>query len=469
MKRAVLILAVLSGVLAVLVVVLLLARAPSSPTPSRPAERKILYYRDPMNPSSTSPTPRKAPDGMDYVPVYEESGQAGASAEGGVRIDPTVVQNIGVKIAPVARRDLSKVIRTVGRVDYDETRQYDITTKIAGYIDRLYIDFTGQRVHKNEPLLEIYSPEVMSAQEEYLVALRNLASVTGRGAPEEIDSARRLVASSRRRLTLWDIPDHEIAELERRGEVRRTVMLHSPVDGTVIEKMVLKGAAIEPGMNLFKIADLSRVWVYADVYEYELSWVKVGEEAQVELSYLPGKVFRGKVVYIDPSLSSQTRTARVRIELPNPTGEIVLRPNMFATVRLLAEPLRAVLVVPDQAVIRSGERTLLVLAVGEGRFVSREVRLGASADSLVQVLEGVEEGEQIVTSSQFLIDSESNLRAAIGVIAPPGTPSTTAPAGAAVPADSAGVKQSTQEPGMDSMPGMEMPGMNPESTHSGRH
>jgi Cu(I)/Ag(I) efflux system membrane fusion protein len=433
------ILGALATVLAVIVVVLLATRPRSIVPPRGEGGREILYYRDPMNPSNTSPVPRKAPDGMDYVPVY--AGDAGGgTAEGVVRVDPATIQSAAVRTEVVARRDLTKTIRTVGRVDYDETRLYSITTKVSGYIDTLYVNFTGEKVRQDQPLLEIYSPQVVSAQQEYLLARKTAQALSGRGRDEELRAAEDLVSSARMRLELWDIPAHEIRELEARGAPRRTVMLHSPVDGIVVEKAVLEGAAIGPGMNLFKIADLSRVWVYGDVFEYELPWIRVGAAAEAELAYLPGTVFHGRVVYIDPYLSPETRTARVRIELANPQGQIVLRPEMFATVRLKAPPMTNVLAVPDQAVIRSGERDLVVVALGEGRFTSREVRVGLQAGDFVEILSGLNGGDRIVTSSQFLIDSESNLRAAVAALAPPDS--------------AAAARDSSAHRGAHAMPGM---------------
>lgn len=419
MKRALWVLALSTAVLGG-TTIYLVANRPSSPALDESRSGgKILYYRDPMNPANTSPVPRKAPDGMDYVPVYGGAGEGERGEAGGVVvIDPVTVQNIGVRMERVEKRTLTHVVRTVGRVEYDETRLYDVTTKIGGYVDKLYVDFTGQAVRRDEPLLEIYSPEVVSAQQEYLVALRAAAAAESADPGSRLDDAVELRENARRRLQLWDIPAHEIRELEERGAPRRTVMLHAPVDGIVVEKMILEGAAVEPGMHLFKIADLSRVWVQADVYEYELPWVRVGEPAEVELTYLPGRIFRGRVAYIDPYLSAVTRTVRVRVELANPAEGLVLRPDMFATVRLQSAPRQDVLAVRDQAVIRSGERTLVVEALGGGRFTSRDVELGMSAGDWVEVMSGIEEGAEIVTSSQFLIDSESNLRAAVSAFLP---------------------------------------------------
>jgi RND family efflux transporter MFP subunit len=378
---------------------------------------------------------------MDYVPVYADDAD-GATPEGVVRVDPATIQSAAVRTEVVARRDLAKVVRTVGRVDYDETRLYSITTKVSGYVDTLYVNFTGENVRWDQPLLEIYSPEVVAAQQEYLLARNMAETLSARGRDEEFRAANDLVSSARLRLLFWDIPEHEIRELEDRGAPRKTVMLHSPVDGVVVEKSILEGAAIEPGMSLFQIADLSGVWVYADVFEYELPWISVGAEVEAELAYLPGRVFHGRIVYIDPYLSQETRTVRVRIELPNPQGEIVLRPGMFATVRLIAPPMRDVLAVPDQAVIRSGQRNLVVVALGEGRFASREVRIGVQAGDFIQILSGLSEGQRIVTSSQFLIDSESNLRAAVAALAPADT------SVAEAAPDIAGSRRSHEMPGM---------------------
>jgi Cu(I)/Ag(I) efflux system membrane fusion protein len=416
-------------------------------------ERKILYYRDPMNPQNTSSTPKKAPDGMDFIPVYAEEekpsgekriayykdpmhpwftsdkpGKApdcgmdmvpvyeGESDVKGIKIDPTVVQNIGVKMEEVKRRPLTRTIRTVGKVTYDETKLYNVNTKIMGWVEKLYVDYTGKVVRKGDPLLEIYSPELVNTQQEYLLALRYREQLQASSVEEARKGAEELVATAKRRLLYWDISPEEIQEIEKRGVPKKVMTIYSPADGIVMEKMVVNGQNITAGMTLYKIADLSDVWVIADVYQFELAWVKLNQDAEVELSYLPGKTLRGNITYIYPFLSEETKTVKVRIEVPNPAGEIVLKPDMYATVKIKSPQVVNAVAVPDQAIIRSGERNIIVVSLGGGYFDPREVKLGVMAEGYVQVLEGIKEGEKIVTSSQFLIDSESNLKAAIGLM-----------------------------------------------------
>lgn len=375
-------------------------------------DRKILFYKDPMHPWLTSPKPAKAPDcGMDMVPVYEgeEEEQSGSA----IKIDPTVVQNIGVKTEAVQKRKLAKTIRTVGKVEVDETKLYAVNTKIMGWVEKLYVNVTGQPVRKGQPLLELYSPDLVSTQEEYLLALRYQKAVSGSELKETLTGSSSLVESARRRLELWDVTPAQIAELEKSGKPRRTLTFYSPADGIVMEKMVVQGAAVMPGMDMFKIVDLAKVWVMADVYEYELPWIKVGEPAEMELSFIPGKTFTGKVTYIYPMLAMESRTAKVRLEFANPAGEIQLRPEMFATVRLKSGMAEETIAVPEQAIIRSGERLVAIVARDGGYFDVREVKAGLVTEGYMQILHGLHEGEQLVVSSQFLIDSESNLRAAI--------------------------------------------------------
>jgi RND family efflux transporter MFP subunit len=418
-----------------------------------PGERKILYYRDPMNPQSTSPTPKKAPDGMDFVPVYAEatgnSGERkiayykdpmhpwytsdkpgtapdcgmdlvpvyeGESDVKGIRIDPVTVQNIGVKVQEAVRKRMNKVIRTNGKVDYDERRLYSVNTKIMGWVEKLYVDYTGKVVRKGEPLMELYSPELVTTQEEYLQALAYQKKLRQSHLEEARKGSDELLESARRRLRYWDIPESEIRALEERGVPQKTMTIYSPADGIVTDKMVRAGQNVMAGMELYRIADLSKVWVLADIYQYELPWVKLGQPVEIELSYLPGKQFRGTVTYIYPYLSQETRTAKVRIEVRN-SRAFELKPDMFASVRIVSPLSVEAVVVPDQAIIRSGERNIAVIALGGGYFDPREVTLGVQSEGEVQVLEGVEAGEKIVVSSQFLIDSESNLKAAISQMA----------------------------------------------------
>ena len=375
---------------------------------SAQSTRKIAYYQDPMHPWYTSDKPGKAPDcGMDLVPVYE-----GENNLGGIKIDPVTVQNIGVKTEVINKRQLEKTIRTTGRIDYDETRVYTVNTKIMGWVEKLHVDYSGQVVRKGDPLLEIYSPELVTTQQEYLQAIRYQSQLAGSGNDEVKKGADELVQSTKQRLLNWDIPEGEIDALEKQGTVRKTMTINSPANGVVIDKMVLPGQNIMPGMTLYKIADLSTLWILADIYEYELPWVKVGQKADIELSYIPGKSISGSVTYIYPYLNAETRTIRVRIQIRN-TSDLQFKPEMFVTVKLVSPLVVNALAVPEQAVIRSGERNIIVVSLGGGYFDPREVKLGLTADGYTQILEGAHEGEVVVTSSQFLIDSESNLKAAI--------------------------------------------------------
>jgi len=376
-----------------------------------PGERKIAYYKDPMHPWFTSDKPGKAPDcGMDLVPVYE-----GESDSKGIKIDPVTVQNIGVKVETVERRKLNKIIRTVGKIEFDERRIYSINTKIMGWVEKLYVDYTGKAVRRGDPLLELYSPELVSTQDEYLQAIRYKERLEKSSIEEARTGAEGLVQSAKRRLLYWDITEAEIRELETRGAPKKTMTFYSRVDGIVMDKMVFKGQSTMAGMELYKIADLSTAWVLADIYQYELAWVKVGQQADVELSYLPGSTFKGTISYIYPTLSMETKTAKVRIEVHN-TPNLDFKPEMYVTVKIASPVVVDALAVPDEAVIRTGERNIAVIALGGGYFDPREIKLGVMADGYVQVLEGIKEGEKIVTSSQFLIDSESNLKAAIGLM-----------------------------------------------------
>lgn len=421
----------------------------SGSTANSSNERKILYYRDPMNPEITSPTPKKASDGMDYVPVYDESqsnggerkiayykdpmhpwytsdkpGKApdcgmelvpvyeGDSNAEGIRINPVTIQDMGVQTAIVERRKLNKIIRTTGVVTSDERKIFSVNTKIMGWVEKLYVDYTGMVVRKGQPLMELYSPELVTTQQEYLQALQYQKKMQNSSLGEARQGADELVQSARRRLLNWDIPESEITELEQRGAPKKTMTIYSPANGVIMEKMVQQGQNIMSGMELFKIADLSTIWVMADIYQYELSWVKLGQAADVELSYLPGRTFRGKITYIYPYLNDETKTAKVRVEIRN-TPALELKPDMYATVRIVSPVAVDAIAIPDQAVIRSGERNIVVVALGGGYFDPRTVKLGVMADGYDQVLEGIREGETIVISSQFLIDSESNLKAAI--------------------------------------------------------
>jgi len=377
--------------------------------PAKETDKKILYYRAPMDPTYISDKPGKSPMGMDLVPVYEGEEPGGST----IKIDPVVEQNMGVRTAPVEIRALHRELRALGRVTFDETKLTQIHTKVNGYIEKSYVNATGDMVKKGQALVDIYSPDLVATQEEYLQTHRSLQRARTGGDTTRISQAQTLLASARRRLEFWDISDQQITRLEETGVVRKNMTLYSPFKGVVIDLTAREGMRVQPGMSLYKIADLSTVWVESDVYEYELPWLKEGQAVTMDLTYLPGKQFQGRVNYVYPYLEPKTRTVKVRSIFANPTGE--LKPGMYADVRIQAGiGSGGQVAIPEESVIWSGERTLIFLAIGGGRFVSRDVQLGAlSGDGYYQVLNGVEPGETVVTSGQFLLDSESKLKEAV--------------------------------------------------------
>jgi Cu(I)/Ag(I) efflux system membrane fusion protein/cobalt-zinc-cadmium efflux system membrane fusion protein len=363
-----------------------------------------------MDPTFVREAPGKSPMGMDLVPVCP--GEGAAVEGGGFRIDPSLVQNMGVRTALVTRRDLSRKVRAVGRVAYDERLVNHVHTKIQGWVEKLQVEYVGEMVERGQPMLEIYSPELVSTQEELLQAARYRDTTSRSSFEDVLESGEALFRASKRRLELWDIPERDIERLLETNEVRKNLTLYAPSPGVVVDLMVREGMEVDANMRLFTIADLSHVWIYADVYEYELPWVAEGQSGVAELSYLPGQTFEGKVTYVYPFLDPKTRTARVRLEFPNPG--IALKPEMFANVTIETEAHENALAVPEQGIIRSGQRSLAIVSTGDGRFAPREVKLGIdSGDGWIEVKEGLTEGERVVTSGQFLIDSESRLQEAV--------------------------------------------------------
>ncbi|MCB9866875.1 MAG: efflux RND transporter periplasmic adaptor subunit [Phycisphaerales bacterium] len=373
-----------------------------------PAERKVLYWRAPMDPNYVSDHPGKSPMGMDLVPVYAEAAVAGPQ----VRIDPVTIQNMGIRTTVVERGPLVKTIRTVGRVDYDEQRVTYIDTKFEGWIEKLYVDETGMHVRQGDPLFDVYSPKLYTAQEEYLAALRGAERLADSTLPEARAEAERLVEAARVQLKYFDVSDEQIDALRRTKEIRKTLTIHAPATGIVTAKMALEGMYVKPGMRLYTLADLATVWVYVDVYEYQLPWVRIGEEATMTLTYVPDETYRGAVVYIYPYLDERTRVVRVRLEFPNP--DLELKPGMFATVVLHSDLGREAVLVPREAYIDTGTRQVAFLALPGGRFEPRTLEVGVEAENrMVEVRQGLEAGDRVVTSGQFLLDAESKLREAI--------------------------------------------------------
>jgi membrane fusion protein, copper/silver efflux system len=354
--------------------------------------------------------------GMTMEAIQKE-GKVQEVVPGTVQISPEKQQLIGVKFGTVEMKPLEKVIRTVARVDYDEKRIVTVSPKIGGWIEDLYVDFTGRFVRKGEPLLTIYSPELVSTQEEYLIALRAKRELGKSPFPEVAGSGESLAESARRRLKLWDITDDQIKVLEESGQSKKTLTLYSPFSGFVLEKTAFKGMNVMPGVALYKIADLSVVWVLADIYEYELPFIRLGQQATIQLSYTQGQTFTGKAVYIYPSLNPETRTAKVRFEFPNPDGR--LKPEMYANAEIKVR-LGQKLAVPEGAIIDTGVRQMAIIDKGSGYFEPREVKVGAKVDNYYEVIKGLKAGERVVTSANFLIDSESKLKEAMAGMAMPG-------------------------------------------------
>jgi RND family efflux transporter MFP subunit len=381
--------------------------------------RKILYYRNPMGLPDTSPTPKKDQMGMDYIAVYEGEDQAEGptdpAAARQIRISTEKIQKLGVRSERAELRSLDRTIRVAGRIEPDERKVYAISPKFEGYVERLYVNVTGQPVSKGQALFEVYSPELVSAQREYAIAAQGLESL--KDAESQAQTGMKdLAAASLQRLKNWDISAEQVKALSQSGEAKRTLTFRSPVSGIVTEKKALQGMRFMPGEALYQVADLSSVWVVADVFEQDVGLIKIGARAKVRINAYPDKLFEGTVSYVYPTLNAATRTVPVRLELANPG--LLLKPAMFAQVEITE--LRAVagkgtvVTVPLSAVIDSGTRQIVLVQLDEGRFEPREVRLGARSDSHVEVIEGIKDGEAVVVAANFLIDAESNLKAALG-------------------------------------------------------
>ena len=375
----------------------------SSTAAARSGERKIKYYKSTMTPGEVKPGPGKDSMGMDMVPVYEDV--AAAEQSSAIAIDPVTTQNMGIRTATLQRGPLRRKFRTVGVIDYDETALAEVSTKFRGWIEKLYVDATGKQMHRGEPLFEIYSPELYLAQTEYLLTLNSLTNHEGVAA-----ELRKTAAVTK--LRYWDISEDQIADLERVGKARKTLRVNAPRDGIVVEKMVVEGQMVEAGAKLYRLADLATVWIQAQVYEQDLPFVRLGQEAVVSLASQPEPKFRGRVTYLYPTVDDKTRTARVRLEFHNPG--YFLKPGMYATVEMSSELSASAVLVPDMAILRSGEKNTVFVALEGGKFEPRAVVIGARGeDNQYEVLSGLQEGERVVTSGQFMLDSESQLREAI--------------------------------------------------------
>ncbi len=371
---------------------------------------KIVYYISPMNPSLTSPVPMKDEMGMDYTPVFEgdlKGEGKGSDTHATVTIDQERQQLIGLHVEKVVEGSVSGELRALGRVVVDETRVRKVNVKVEGFVEKLFVDFVGKPVAKGQPLFSLYSPEFVSAQREYLLALSTQKALSG-GSLQ--GSGGELLDSARRRLGLWDVPKETIDHLEKTGEVQKALILRSPISGVVTVKNVMEGARITPADILFEITDLSHVWVQVDVYEAELSRAKVGLPAEMTTQASPGKTFKGRIAFVDAVMDPKTRTAKARVEFQNAAGD--LKPDMFGDVVLKGQ-VRKGLLIPLDAVLDAGTTKVAFVALGEGRFEPREVTTGITVGEKVEVRSGLKAGEEVVVRANFLVDSESRLKAAL--------------------------------------------------------
>lgn len=383
--------------------------APPGEPEGQGAERKVAYWYDSMNPSYKSDKPGNAPDGMKLRPKYEDEIAAAANMPPGtVMLSPDKQQLIGVRTAIVEIADLSRTLRTVGRIEADETKITHVHTKFEGWVEKVYVDFAGKLVRKGQPLFTIYSPELVSTQQEYLIALRGQKLLANTTYREVVGSADALLNSARERLKLWDVSEDQIARLEQTGETTRALTFNSPVDGYVTVRDVYENRFVNPDKELYTIVDLSSVWVNLDIYEYEAPYVRLGQKARMTLAYAPSKAHEGAVTYIYPTLDTNTRTLRVRMEFPNP--ELELKPGMYAEIELNINVGRH-LQVPAEAVLDSGTRKVVFVAKPGGHFEPREIETRGKVDGRFIVSSGLRPGDAIVTSGNFLIDSESRLTA----------------------------------------------------------
>ena len=343
---------------------------------------------------------------MNYTPVYEDEQSQGP----GVKISPDRIQKLGVRTEAAALRNLAQTIRAVGTIQIDERSQHTVAPRFEGWIQRLHVASTGQSVTRGQALMEVYGPDLVAAQQEYMVAIKGLEALK-HASPEMQANMRNLVEGSLQRLRNWDIDEAELTRLREEGRASNTITLRSPASGVVVDKPSVQGMRFMPGETLYKIADLSSVWLLAEIFEQDIAMVRAGQGVKIRVNAYPDRMFPGRVAFIYPSVSVETRTVRARIELANPG--LLLKPSMYANVELAAGDGRRRLAVPDSAVLDSGTRQMVLVRRGEGMFEPREVRLGMRGDAYVEVLEGVKAGEEIVVGANFLIDAESNLRAAI--------------------------------------------------------
>jgi len=390
--------------------------AAEKPATPPPGGRTIAYYRSPMDPTIHSDKPARDGMGMDFVPVYQDELTTAAGTVAGrtmVTLTPERRSLLGVRSEDVRQMRIEKSLRTVGRVAPDERRLAHFHTRFEGTVEHLYVDYTGMYVKKGDPLLAIYSPELVATQQEYLLALKAQKQLGSSTIPSVAQGSANLLEAARQRLLQWDIRPQDIAEVERTGTVKRAFELYSEVSGYVVQKNVVHGMRVMPSDTLFDISDLSHLWVMADVYDVDIGAVHVGMPAEVTLSSSPGRVWRGTLTFISPTMEEKTRTIKVRIEVDNADG--VLKPDMFGDV-FLRDDLGMGLVVPESAVVDTGDRKLVFLDHPDGRLEPREIETGVRVPQGYQVVKGLAKGDRVVTAANFLLDSESSLKAALSAI-----------------------------------------------------
>ena len=393
---------------------------PSAATPqaAAPQARKVLYYRNAMGLPDTSPVPKKDPMGMDYVPVYAEDAPAAPGTapapSGTVVISPEKIQRLGVRTQVTERRVLTEQLRASGSIAVDETRRHVIAPRFEGWIERLYANQTGALVRRGASLADVYSPELISAQNEYLIAQRALRALAA-SDPQARQGMQALADAALSRLQNWGIGSGQLARL-RAGEVRRLLTLSAPVDGVVLDKPAIEGMRFMPGEKILELADLSQVWLLADVPTLEASRVELGQSVVFTSPALPGRTFSGAVAFVYPTVDEAARTIRLRVVLDNSDG--TLRPNLYGNVVLSAKDSEAVLAVPTSAVLDSGRRRIVLVALAEGRFEPREVDVGRHDETYIEITRGLADGDVVVVAANFLIDAESNLRAALSGLSP---------------------------------------------------
>ena len=382
---------------------------PAAASATAPKDRKVKYWRAPMNPNYISDKPGKSPMGMDLVPVYEDT----QAQETGIRVDPGFLQNFAVRTVKAETGSIPVDIRTVGVLNYNEKNLSSINTKFDGWIEKAHVNYVGEPVRKGQVLFEIYSPQLVTTQQEYLLALEYVQKLLGRAEPDAVARARSLLDATRERLRYWDISEAQIDELRHAGSITRTLKVTSPVSGVVVSKMSdsLEGAKLTAGMNVYKIADLSTIWAAVEVYEDQIRYMQPGRQTDITVDAFPNRHWSGKVIYLDPSVNQQSRTLNAFVQIPNPDEK--LRPQMYANVEVHVPVVSGAVKVPEEAVLHSGERSVVIVEKAKGLFEPRVVELGALGDGYREIRKGVRAGETVVTSSQFLIDSESNLKEAI--------------------------------------------------------